>query len=107
MEPLEIARVTKYLTDKGVLVNDYGVSPTKKFKVKTLSRALEYLEVNPFQYDASEVEPMIPALFNSYINAGAVICGEPAIDREFRCIDFLTVMKVDDMNASFKGKFKV
>lgn len=107
MDPLEIGRVTKYLTDLNVLTNEWGVSPTKKFKVKSLSTVLEYLEANPFQYDVSDVEPLIPALFRSYLSMGAKIAGEPALDREFRCIDFLTVVKMDEMHASFKEKFKI
>jgi putative hemolysin len=32
----------------------------------------------------------IPRLLSAYLALGAAICGEPAIDREFRTIDFLT-----------------
>jgi putative hemolysin len=34
--------------------------------------------------------PRIPRLLSAYLALGAAICGEPAIDREFRTIDFLT-----------------
>ena len=34
--------------------------------------------------------PRIPRLLSAYLAAGAAICGPPAIDREFRTIDFLT-----------------
>lgn len=34
--------------------------------------------------------PRIPRLLSAYLALGAAICGPPAIDREFRTIDFLT-----------------
>ena len=41
-------------------------------------------------------EPVsIPRLLSAYLALGAVICGPPAIDREFRTIDFLTWIDVE------------
>jgi putative hemolysin len=40
-------------------------------------------------------EPVrIPRLLSAYLGMGAAICGAPAIDREFRTIDFLTWVDV-------------
>lgn len=39
--------------------------------------------------------PRIPRLLSAYLAMGAAICGEPAIDREFRTIDFLTWVDVE------------
>jgi putative hemolysin len=38
--------------------------------------------------------PRIPRLLSAYLALGAAICGPPAIDREFRTIDFLTWLDV-------------
>ena len=35
--------------------------------------------------------PKIPKLLAAYLALGASICGPPAIDREFKTIDFLTL----------------
>ncbi|MES2964337.1 MAG: GNAT family N-acetyltransferase, partial [Bdellovibrionota bacterium] len=107
MDPLESGLITKYLTDEGVLSKEFGVTPTKKYKMRQLDRVLEYIEANPFVYDKSEVAKLIPALFNSYIRMGAKVAGEPALDRDFHCIDFLTVLPMDQLNAVFKDKYKV
>ena len=37
----------------------------------------------------------IPRLLSAYLTLGAAICGPPAIDREFRTIDFLTWIDVE------------
>jgi len=39
--------------------------------------------------------PAIPRLLTAYLALGARICGAPAIDREFRTIDFLTWLDVE------------
>ena len=43
----------------------------------------------PLTIEASE-PPKVPRLLAAYLALGAAICGPPAIDREFRTIDFLT-----------------
>ncbi len=42
----------------------------------------------------------IPRLLSAYLAFGAAICGPPAIDREFRTIDFLTWVDLDAANAA-------
>lgn len=107
MEPLEIGLLTKHFTDNGQLTYEFGVTPTKKYKVKQLTRVLDYIDTHRYEYVPEEVEKLVPPLFQSYIRMGAKICGEPAIDRDFNCIDFLTVVKMDEMNPAIREKFKV
>ena len=52
----------------------------------------------------------IPRLFSAYLALGAGICGRPAIDREFRTIDFLTWIDVESplvLAMQRRGRFKV
>jgi len=107
LEPMQIAAATKYLRDTGRLDNGLGVSPTKKYRVPQLPFLLEYLDRNENEYKALEIEKIFPALFRSYIKMGAKFCGEPALDRELGCIDFLTVIKTEDFGDNIKGKYKV
>lgn len=53
----------------------------------------------------SREEIKIPRLMTAYLAAGAVVCGEPAIDREFKTIDFLTWMDLRAMPARVLRKF--
>jgi putative hemolysin len=39
----------------------------------------------------------IPSLLNSYLKVGAKVCGTPALDKSFKCIDFLTLLDVSEM----------
>jgi len=47
----------------------------------------------------------IPKLLRAYLSIGAVICGEPAIDREFKTIDFLTLLDLDALSAVARARF--
>ncbi|MEH2227679.1 GNAT family N-acetyltransferase [Nostoc sp.] len=44
--------------------------------------------------DSSNVE--IPKILQAYLNIGAKICSLPAIDRQFKTIDFLTISNIAD-----------
>jgi putative hemolysin len=45
--------------------------------------------------DPATPAPRIPRLLSAYLALGAAICGPPAIDREFRTIDFLTWLDIE------------
>lgn len=49
--------------------------------------------------------PKIPRLLKSYIGVGARICGEPAWDREFGTIDFLTLLDLQQMTPAARNRF--
>jgi len=50
-----------------------------------------------------EVEP--PALIKGYLRLGARICGQPAWDPDFNVADFLTLLRVGDMNPRYARHF--
>lgn len=47
----------------------------------------------------------IPRLMAAYIAVGARICGKPAMDREFKTIDFLTLVDLDTLPAAVARKY--
>ncbi len=53
---------------------------------------------------AEERAPNIPRLMKLYLTIGAKICGPPALDREFKTIDYLTLFDaeaMDDKTANY------
>jgi putative hemolysin len=46
-----------------------------------------------------------PKLLRAYLTIGAKICGVPAIDREFRTIDFLTLLDLQGLHPRVAAKF--
>jgi putative hemolysin len=50
-----------------------------------------------------EMDP--PKLLRTYLAIGAKICGPPAIDREFRTIDFLTFLDLHALPPSVRARY--
>ena len=44
------------------------------------------------------MEAHIPKLFRTYLRHGAKVCGHPAIDRQFKTIDYLVIFDVAAMD---------
>lgn len=49
--------------------------------------------------------PKIPKLLTAYLAFGAKICGPPALDREFKTIDFLTFIDFDSMPPKILARY--
>ena len=47
----------------------------------------------------------VPKLLRAYLAIGARICGPPAIDRQFKTIDFLTLLSLDQLSPAAKARF--
>ena len=52
-----------------------------------------------------ENEMSIPAILKGYLNVGASICSEPGIDPLFNTVDYLTILKMTDMNPKYVKRF--
>jgi putative hemolysin len=57
----------------------------------------------PLVCDASDAN--IPKLLRAYLAIGARLCGPPAIDREFKTIDFLTLMDLHNLPQCVRARF--
>jgi putative hemolysin len=53
----------------------------------------------------AEEAPKIPKLLRAYLSIGAKICGPPALDRQFKTIDFLTLLDLHTMPALVRARF--
>jgi putative hemolysin len=67
------------------------------------TRPLEAYECPLPELSAASVK--IPKLLRAYLSLGAKICGPPALDREFKTIDFLTLLDLQAMDAAARRKF--
>jgi putative hemolysin len=47
----------------------------------------------------------LPKLQRTYLSIGAKICGPPAIDREFKTIDFLTLLDLEKLHPRISVRF--
>lgn len=49
--------------------------------------------------------PQPPLLFRAYLDISARLCGPPAIDREFKTIDFLTLLDLQRIPDRVRARF--
>lgn len=56
---------------------------------------------------AKDKRNLMPPLLRSYLSAGAKVYGQPAIDREFSCIDVLTILDWENLNPKFRSWYVV
>ncbi len=68
-----------------------------------------YLCPRPSNFDSlpgwQTVEPQIPALLKSYLQAGAHICSEPALDTFFGCVDFLITLDLNAVHPKYSKRY--
>lgn len=50
-------------------------------------------------------ETRAPKLLRAYLTIGANICSAPAIDREFKTIDFLTLLDLQTLHPRVAARF--
>ena len=55
--------------------------------------------------EAPVAAPKIPKLLTAYLALGAKICGPPALDQEFKTIDFLTFLDFRSMPARILARY--
>jgi putative hemolysin len=52
-----------------------------------------------------DIKKHIPPLFRGYLNMGGVICGEPALDKEFGTIDFFIMVDIEKVPERYLRHF--
>jgi len=102
----EIKLLYYYLQQQNHLTDDHKVRPKGKFRVHGLHRHLKkHPQLKP-RLEHSEIKNKIPSLLQAYLKLGAKVCGRPALDKSFRCIDFLTLLDVTEIREQYTHKLK-
>ena len=66
---------------------------------------LPYYDMPLLQPDSTNAKVQPPKLLRAYLSIGANICGRPALDREFKTIDFLTLLDLESMSSCARSRF--
>jgi putative hemolysin len=97
-DPAEAKAVMSYLKENDNAGETYNIAPIGKFN-------MNLKDVYPATMAADTVKGLIPPLLRSYFSAGSKVFGEPALDREFKCIDFLTVLDMENLTSGYKRRY--
>jgi putative hemolysin len=100
----EIAALYKGFKGSGHLVPpSLEAVPKGRFRIRNFGRFLR--ETGP--RDIAAAESLIPPLVKFYLHMGARLCGEPAVDKKFKCVDFLTLFDMEAISETAQRKYKL
>lgn len=104
---VQAALVYRYLFEEGALIENLFSSPTKNFQMPNFDICYAAFQNGLSESQREEAEKLLPPLLKSYIKFGAKIASEPAFDKDFDCVDLLTVLKKEDMTNSLARRFQL
>ena len=101
LDPNEVAGVYN------CFLADGSVDPTFDIRAREGYRIQDFSSRVSKALPSQETRNLVPALLKSYIRAGAVIAGDPAIDRDFNCSDLFVIMDMEKLAAAYSRKYQV
>jgi len=106
-----VARCGRYLIGcSSVTSQDTGLGSAMYYRLQNYLARPELQTVPtaafrfPLESESAE-KPQPPKLLRAYLTVGAHICGPPALDREFKTIDFLTLLDLENMAPSARARY--
>ncbi len=105
MDYMKILHIYNALVSSGNLIHLPDVKPHGKFKSKSLKKLIKTQDLDE-QKDEINLMEELPPLLKSYIKAGAKVIGQPALDKDFQCFDFLTLLDFQNADKKYKDKYK-
>ncbi len=99
-DPDQTASVYKCFVEDGCLDTSLSIAANSSYRIHDFSERLARAQVSP------ESREMMPPLLKSYIRAGAVLAGDPAVDLDFQCTDFFVILEVAKMTQAFHRKYQ-
>jgi len=85
----EAARVHRHLAERSFMHPTLAVAPRPDFDCREWQCS-----------DAGWEAVALPRLFRTYLRYGARICGRPALDREFKTVDFLALIDLTELDPA-------
>lgn len=105
----EVAQLCDYFDRHQHSKHDASTMPIGDFVMPDLEAAVTSLQQQPEAERAArdaDLKAMAPPLLWAYIDAGAEVIGRPALDTDFKCFDFLTVLHTENLRDDLVRKYK-
>ncbi|MGB9642107.1 MAG: GNAT family N-acetyltransferase [Candidatus Ratteibacteria bacterium] len=101
----EVALLYLYLMNYFKAPDGFMVKPVKNFRIPSFGEYVRQIKLD--DNSTSIAKSLIPPLLNFYLKSGAFVCGEPALDKVFKCVDFFTVLDMNNLKKSIEKKYDV
>lgn len=98
-DPNQIRVIYQYLRENGHLSHSMNIRPRSKYRLPLSKNQLLRSPVLTVDELKEQLKDRIPSLLVSYLKVGAKVYGNPAFDRDFQCIDFLTLLDTRNLRT--------
>lgn len=99
VDPKLLGRVYRTLRDQGDWCDTHEVRAQWDYQFPGFSILESEVLTN------EERREMVPPLLRSYLLAGAKVHGWPALDRDFACVDLLTILDWKQLKPKFQSRY--
>ncbi|HRY83441.1 MAG TPA: GNAT family N-acyltransferase [Candidatus Cloacimonadota bacterium] len=99
----EIKAIYYFLKRGGHIEENTLVRPRGKFKVPGLRRHVRKHPLSQLENQSHDGDK-IPSLLSSYLKMGAKLHGVPALDKDFKCVDFMTILSAEQLLSTYRRK---
>lgn len=96
--PEEAFLLFQYLTEENKVRSALNISPLEKYQSFELNHLLLGPKNKLTEEEKVTAKELLPPLCRSYFDIGCYISGPPAFDREFKCIDFFTILEIEELH---------
>lgn len=93
-------QLVKYFQNENLSSDEFQIGPINQYNMR-----IEDCEVESTELDNEEAKRVLPSLLRSYLQAGAKVYGKPALDLDFDCMDFFTIIDLDKLNQSYRKRY--
>ncbi len=104
-DPFEIAIVYVYLMEKYAAPAELLTKPTELYRIENFAEHVEKARKMVKEEIEETAIKLVPPLLSSYLKSGGYVCGEPALDIDFKCVDFLTLMDMHKLSGGMQKKY--
>lgn len=98
-DPEKMSALFRYFQEREVWSDDHHIRARKKYDFTGFDMT------NSAAMPVIDAKEMTPPLLRSYLNSGAKVYGQPALDRDFACADLLTILDLSRLNAKFQARY--
>lgn len=106
-DPRQAALLYRHFIGEGRVAENFLAPPTMSYAMPGFDHWIATQKLELTEEEVQEAAALIPPLCRAYMKAGAFVGGAPAWDWEFKCIDFLTILRRDDLNKTLWKRFKL
>lgn len=97
-EPREVSELFGLLKEKYFAPELFRVNPVPESSFPGLN---EHVKIG----NRRKLFFQLPSLIKGYLRVGALVCGPPALDREFGTTDFFLLFDIEKLSAQYRRRF--